>query len=151
MSMNRQHRRQIQHQGREAGGEGVTDAPGEQLTDAELVGAAMADAAVDTDDAGAGGEGPPASRSRSGGGPGGGGGSGRGPTGASAVPPERHRIAPRQFLHEVNVELRKVAWPTRAETINYSTVVFVTLAVLMALIFALDLVFTKLAGFLFNP
>ncbi len=63
----------------------------------------------------------------------------------------QRRVRPREFLHEVNVELRKVAWPTRAETINYSTVVFVTLALLMALIFGLDLVFTKLAGFLFNP
>ena len=28
----------------------------------------------------------------------------------------RRRTSPRQFLHEVNVEMRKVAWPTRAET-----------------------------------
>ena len=62
----------------------------------------------------------------------------------------RRRTSPRQFLHEVNVELRKVAWPTRAETINYSTVVFVTLAILMALIFVLDLLFSKLAVFLFK-
>ena len=57
---------------------------------------------------------------------------------------------PRQFLHEVNVEMRKVAWPTRAETTNYSTVVFITLAILMALIFVLDLLFSKLAIFLFK-
>jgi preprotein translocase subunit SecE len=68
--------------------------------------------------------------------------------GTSGVP---RRTGPRQFLHEVNVEMRKVAWPTRAETINYSTVVFVTLAILMALIFVLDLGFTHVAGFLFNP
>jgi preprotein translocase subunit SecE len=65
--------------------------------------------------------------------------------------PSRQHTGPRQFLHEVNVEMRKVAWPTRAETLNYSTVVFVTLAVLMALIFVLDLGFTHVAGFLFNP
>jgi preprotein translocase subunit SecE len=69
----------------------------------------------------------------------------------AAVAPPTHRLAPRQFLHEVNVELRKVAWPTRAETLNYSTVVLITLAILMALIFGLDLVFTKVAGFLFHP
>jgi preprotein translocase subunit SecE len=62
----------------------------------------------------------------------------------------RRRASPRQFLHEVNVEMRKVAWPTRAETINYSTVVFITLAVLMALIFGLDLGFSKLAIYLFK-
>ena len=134
--MNRQHRRQSQRQSQGAGGDPGTGASEEPLTDAELVGAAMADAAVETDAD----DGELASiRSRN----------GRGT--ATAVAPVRHRLAPRQFLHEVNVELRKVAWPTRAETINYSTVVFVTLAVLMALIFALDLVFTKLAGFLFNP
>jgi preprotein translocase subunit SecE len=63
--------------------------------------------------------------------------------------PQR-RATPRQFLHEVAVELRKVAWPTRAEVINYSTVVFITLAILMALIFVLDLGFSKLAIFLFK-
>ena len=60
------------------------------------------------------------------------------------------RTSPRQFLHEVNVELRKVAWPSRAETANYSIVVFVALAVLMALIFALDLAFSHLSNFLFK-
>jgi preprotein translocase subunit SecE len=60
------------------------------------------------------------------------------------------RTSPRQFLHEVNVELRKVAWPTRAETTNYSTVVFIALAVLMALIFVLDLLFSNLANYLFT-
>ncbi|MHB1535236.1 MAG: preprotein translocase subunit SecE [Acidimicrobiales bacterium] len=62
----------------------------------------------------------------------------------------RRRATPRQFLHEVNVEMRKVAWPTRAETINYSTVVFITLAILMAFIFVLDLGFSKLSVFLFK-
>jgi preprotein translocase subunit SecE len=60
------------------------------------------------------------------------------------------RTNPRQFLHEVNVEMRKVAWPTRAETINYSSVVLVTLVVLMALIFALDLGFSKVSLYLFK-
>jgi preprotein translocase subunit SecE len=62
----------------------------------------------------------------------------------------KRRTSPRQFLHEVNVEMRKVAWPTRNETINYSTVVFITVSILMALIFVLDLLFGKLAVFLFK-
>jgi preprotein translocase subunit SecE len=62
----------------------------------------------------------------------------------------KRRTSPRQFLHEVNVEMRKVAWPTRSETINYSTVVFITVSILMALIFVLDLAFGKLAVFLFK-
>ncbi|MDQ6784134.1 MAG: preprotein translocase subunit SecE [Actinomycetota bacterium] len=68
----------------------------------------------------------------------------------AAPSPSRRRATPRQFLHEVNVEMRKVVWPSRAETINYSAVVFVTLVVLMALIFGLDLAFTKVATFLFT-
>ncbi len=71
-------------------------------------------------------------------------------TRARPAPGAPKRTSPRQFLHEVNVEMRKVAWPTRAETANYATVVFVTLAVLMALIFVLDLAFSKTAVFLFK-
>jgi preprotein translocase subunit SecE len=73
----------------------------------------------------------------------------RRPTRPVAGAPKR-RTSPRQFLHEVNVEMRKVAWPTRNETINYSTVVFITVSILMALIFGLDLAFSKLAIFLFK-
>jgi preprotein translocase subunit SecE len=54
------------------------------------------------------------------------------------------------FLRDVRTELRRVAWPTRAETWNYSIVVFITLAVLMALIFALDTTFAKGVLFLFK-
>jgi preprotein translocase subunit SecE len=62
----------------------------------------------------------------------------------------RRRATPRQFLHEVNVEMRKVAWPTRTETVNYSTVVLLTLVILMALIYVLDLGFSQLAVYLFK-
>jgi preprotein translocase subunit SecE len=77
----------------------------------------------------------------------------RGSGGSSASSPPgggNRRTGPRQFLHEVNVEMRKVAWPTRETTINYSIVVLITLAVLMAIIFGLDLGFSKLALFLFK-
>ena len=37
---------------------------------------------------------------------------------------------PRQFVKEVRGELRKVVWPTKSETINYSIIVLVTLGVL---------------------
>ena len=62
----------------------------------------------------------------------------------------RRRATPRQFLHEVNVEMRKVAWPTRAETINYASVVLVTLIILMALIFGLDTGFSEVSLYLFK-
>ena len=58
-----------------------------------------------------------------------------------ATQPQRssdERTGARQFVREVRQELRKVAWPTRTETINYSGIVLVTLIVLTFLIFAFD-------------
>ena len=72
------------------------------------------------------------------------------PRPATVAAAQRSRVKPREFLHEVNVELRKVAWPTREETINYSTVVLLTLVVVIALIFALDYGFSVAARFLFK-
>jgi len=57
--------------------------------------------------------------------------------------PREPRTKPRQFLREVNAELRKVAWPTRNETINLSIVVFIFLVLLTILIFGFDWVFSK--------
>jgi preprotein translocase subunit SecE len=54
------------------------------------------------------------------------------------------------FLGDVRGELRKVAWPTRAETINYSTIVLITLVVLITLIFFLDLAFSHASLWLFK-
>jgi len=65
-------------------------------------------------------------------------------------PPAKRRTGPREFLHEVNVELRKVAWPTKAETMNYSAVVLLTLVVVGAFIFFLDYVFHNMASYLFK-
>jgi preprotein translocase subunit SecE len=41
--------------------------------------------------------------------------------------PREPRTKPKQFVREVKGELRKVAWPTRAETLSLSLVVFVFL------------------------
>ncbi|MCC5954255.1 MAG: preprotein translocase subunit SecE [Acidimicrobiia bacterium] len=62
--------------------------------------------------------------------------------GQKAPPPKSERVGARQFLREVRAELRKVAWPTRSETINYSIIVFVALIVVTAFIFAIDWVFS---------
>jgi preprotein translocase subunit SecE len=64
--------------------------------------------------------------------------------------PPSKRTSPATFLKEVRGELRKVAWPSRAEVVNYSTVVLFTLVLLIALIFLLDLVFAKAVLFLFK-
>ena len=47
-------------------------------------------------------------------------------------------------------ELRKVAWPTRSETLNYSIIVFVALVVLTSFIFVVDYFFSQLVLKLFN-
>jgi preprotein translocase subunit SecE len=68
----------------------------------------------------------------------------------TAPAPQKTRTRPREFLHEVNVEMRKVAWPTKAETANYSLVVLVTLIVVGAMIFGFDYVFSGVARYLFK-
>ena len=62
----------------------------------------------------------------------------------------RERTSPGQFLREVRAELRKVAWPTREETINYSIVVLVTIVLMGALIYGLDWLFSTLILDLFD-
>ncbi|MGH9108781.1 MAG: preprotein translocase subunit SecE [Acidimicrobiales bacterium] len=74
------------------------------------------------------------------------------PTGA--VAPSRrapsHRTTPLQFFREIRDELRQVAWPSKVEVVNYSAVVFVTLVLMVALIFALNFVFGKGILFMFQ-
>lgn len=55
-----------------------------------------------------------------------------------------------QFLREVRSELRKVAWPSRSETVNYSIVVLITVIILGAMIYGLDWVFSVLILDLFD-
>jgi preprotein translocase subunit SecE len=60
------------------------------------------------------------------------------------------RTSPRQFVREVRSELRKVAWPTRQETLNYSLIVAVTLIIMTTLIFGLDWVFSEVVLRIFD-
>jgi preprotein translocase subunit SecE len=62
----------------------------------------------------------------------------------------QQRLSPAAYTREVRAELRKVAWPTRAEVVNYSVVVLFTVIVLTALIFGLDYLFAKAVLFLFD-
>jgi preprotein translocase subunit SecE len=55
--------------------------------------------------------------------------------------PTEGRSSPAQFLREVRGELRKVAWPTRSEVINYSIIVLFTVVILTTYIALLDLAF----------
>ncbi|MGC8509346.1 MAG: preprotein translocase subunit SecE [Acidimicrobiales bacterium] len=56
----------------------------------------------------------------------------------------------RQFFREVREEMRQVAWPTRPEVINYTTIVLVVLIFMTLLIFGLGYGFSKFVTFLFQ-
>ena len=64
--------------------------------------------------------------------------------------PARRRATPVQFVREVRDEMRQVAWPSREELINYTSVVLTTLLLMIALIFVLNLAFGKLITDLFT-
>jgi preprotein translocase subunit SecE len=64
--------------------------------------------------------------------------------------PAEERTSPRQFLREVRGELRKVAWPTRSEVVNYSIIVLFTVVILTAYIALLDFGFGEAVFKLFE-
>jgi preprotein translocase subunit SecE len=68
---------------------------------------------------------------------------GKGPSG-------RKRTTPVQFTREIRDEMRQVAWPSRTELINYTSVVLTTLVIMISLIFVLNLGFGKLITLLFQ-
>lgn len=49
-----------------------------------------------------------------------------------------------QFLKEVQLELKKVSWPTREETIRLTTIVIVVSAILGVYIGGLDAILAKM-------
>jgi preprotein translocase subunit SecE len=63
---------------------------------------------------------------------------------------QRDRASVRQFFREVRDEMRQVAWPSRSELINYTSVVLTTLIIMISLIFVLNLAFGKLITLLFT-
>ena len=60
------------------------------------------------------------------------------------------RTRPVEFLREVRGELRRVAWPSRPETLNAAVVVLIAVVVLTAAIFGLDTAFAKFVLYLFK-
>ena len=60
------------------------------------------------------------------------------------------RTGPAQFVREVREEMRQVAWPTRPELINYTTIVLFVLIFMTSLIFGLGFGFSKFVTFLFT-
>jgi preprotein translocase subunit SecE len=68
--------------------------------------------------------------------------------------PEKSGMSPParvgEFFHEVRSELRQVAWPTRSEVANSATVVFITLVLLVVLIFLLNYAFSHSISWLYT-
>ncbi len=60
------------------------------------------------------------------------------------------RASVREFFKQVREEMRQVAWPTRPEVINYTTIVFFVLVFMTALIFGLGYGISKFVTFLFQ-
>lgn len=54
------------------------------------------------------------------------------------------RTSPLTFYRQVVAELRKVVWPTRSQVVQYFFVVLVFVAIMMAIISALDFGFGRL-------
>ena len=55
-----------------------------------------------------------------------------------------------RFLREVVAEIRKVIWPTRSQLVNYTLVVLVFVAIMVAYVAGLDLLFAQGVTLLFG-
>jgi len=49
----------------------------------------------------------------------------------------------KRFLREVKAELKKVSWPDKKELVSYTGIVFVSVFVVAALIWAIDAMFAE--------
>lgn len=64
--------------------------------------------------------------------------------------PKLPNVAPVQFLKEVVTELKKVTWPTRAETIKLTAVVIAISVIVGLFIGGLDIVFLRITSLIFK-
>ncbi|HUG85378.1 MAG TPA: preprotein translocase subunit SecE [Euzebya sp.] len=71
-------------------------------------------------------------------------------TTSGGVPEPTRRTGPTQFLKEVRVELRRVAWPSRPEVVQYSLIVLVTTLLIGAFIFGLDQLFGQIVFWIYG-
>jgi preprotein translocase SecE subunit len=55
-----------------------------------------------------------------------------------AVNPQTERTTPRSYLKEVQGEMKRVAWPPRAEIMNSTVIVVIGVVIMTALIFGFD-------------
>ena len=64
---------------------------------------------------------------------------------------KRERVGLRQYIREIQGELRRVMWPTRTEVVTYSIVVVFVVSLITGLVFLLDLGFAQGIVELFRP
>lgn len=64
--------------------------------------------------------------------------------------PNLKAIGPLKFFREVKMELSKVTWPTRADTVKLTGVVILVSLMVAMFIGGLDLLFLNLATWLFR-
>lgn len=57
--------------------------------------------------------------------------------------PSKRRFRPGLFVRQIVAELRKVVWPTRHELTTYTSVVIVFVAIIIAIVSALDFGISK--------
>ena len=60
-----------------------------------------------------------------------------------AARPKRQRVGIRQFLSEVRTELKRVAWPSRRETVTFTVVTLITSVFVTLYTFGMDIVFKR--------
>ena len=64
---------------------------------------------------------------------------------------KRERVGLRQYIREIQAELKRVMWPTASEVFTYSVVVVFVVAILTGVVFFLDLGFAQAFLKLFSP
>ena len=69
---------------------------------------------------------------------------------AQTAAPKIPNVAPAKFIKEVVAELKKVTWPTRAETIKLTAVVIAISVIVGLFIGGLDIIFLRVTQLLFN-
>lgn len=62
----------------------------------------------------------------------------------SIAKPSLENVGPIQFIRQSIVELKKVSWPTRNETVKLTLVVIAVSVIVGTYIGALDFIYTKL-------
>jgi preprotein translocase subunit SecE len=74
-----------------------------------------------------------------------------GPRAPMPVQQKRERVGMRQYLREIQAELKRVMWPTASEVFTYSIIVILVVTVLTGVVFLLDLGFSQAIVSLFKP